>query len=132
MRSGTQRLPVERGDLLPMSPIAESVAHRAEQVVVLGLKRRKMALAYKRTHREDQRIALQQLDNHEANDNIISGNPESGSGQRWKHPWLSVPPRGYRARDFDARRGDGRNLLADPARVHGPMRGGVQTVSGEP
>ena len=70
MRSGTQRLRVERGNLLPMSPIAESVAHRAEQVVDLVLKRRKMALAYKRTHREDQRIALEQLDNDLAKHNI--------------------------------------------------------------
>jgi hypothetical protein len=62
MHSGAQRLPVERGNLLSRSPIAASVMQRAEQVVDLLHRRRKMALAYKRTQDEDERIALEQID----------------------------------------------------------------------
>lgn len=70
MRRGSQTQPIERGNLLPTSPIAESVARRARQVSDLVLQRRKIALAYKRTQGEDQRIALEALDRDLAEHNI--------------------------------------------------------------
>jgi hypothetical protein len=70
MRPGTLKPPIERGDLLPTSPIAESVAQRAGQVTDLVLKRRKIALAYKRTQSDDNRIALEALDHDLAKHNI--------------------------------------------------------------
>ncbi len=70
MRPRTLKPPIERGNLLPTSPIAESVAHRAGQVADLVLKRRKIALAYKRTQSEDQRLALEALDHDLAKHNI--------------------------------------------------------------
>lgn len=64
------RLRIDRGNLLPRSPIAEAVEHRAEQVQCLLLKRRKIALTYKRTRDESCRIALEHIDNELTTYNI--------------------------------------------------------------
>jgi hypothetical protein len=70
MRPVAQRVPLARGNLLPTSPIAAAVANRAERVSTLVLRRRKIALAYRRTRSEDQRIALEKIDQDLAKHNI--------------------------------------------------------------
>jgi hypothetical protein len=54
--------PIEKGDLLPRSPISQAVEHRAQQVQCLVAKRRKIALAYKRTQDDAYRVELELLD----------------------------------------------------------------------
>jgi hypothetical protein len=63
MAQVTSRLHIDRGNLLRYGSIAEAVQHRAEQVQCLLLTRRKIALAYKRTHEEHDRLALERIDN---------------------------------------------------------------------
>ena len=70
MRLFTPKVSVWRGNLLPRSPLAAAVAHRAAQVTDLILKRRKIALAYRRYQSEEQRIALEQVDHALAEHNI--------------------------------------------------------------
>jgi hypothetical protein len=62
MGQASGRLRIERGNLLPESPVAEAVEYRATQVQYLLLKRRKIALTYKRTQDESDRIALEHID----------------------------------------------------------------------
>jgi len=70
MRSRTSQVPLVRGNLLPRSPIAASVADRAAQVAPLILKRRSIALAYRRTRSDAQRLELEQIDHALALHNI--------------------------------------------------------------
>jgi hypothetical protein len=62
MSTITIRAPTKKGRLLPSSPIAESVNHRAEQVRCLVQRRRKLALAYKRNQDESSRLELELID----------------------------------------------------------------------
>lgn len=70
MRYRTARVPLVRGNLLPCSPLAVSVAQRAVQVAPLILKRRSIALAYRRTRSEAYRMELEQIDHALALHNI--------------------------------------------------------------
>lgn len=70
MRSVTSKIPLVRGNLLRHSALAEAVAHRAAQVAGLLLRRRKAALAYRRTETEEQRLALARIDRDLAVHNI--------------------------------------------------------------
>lgn len=70
MRVGTSKAPALRGNLLPHSPLAAAVAHRAEQVGELILRRRRIALDYRRLQSEDLRMALARLDDELAQYNI--------------------------------------------------------------
>jgi len=70
MRSDTPQIPLIREHLLPRSAIAAAVAERAAQVTELLVKRRKIALAYRRTRSEARRIELAHLDHALARHNI--------------------------------------------------------------
>ena len=70
MRLGTPNVSVVRGNLLPCSLLAAGVAQRAAQVTDLILKRRKIAMAYRRSQTEEERIALALVDNDLAQYNI--------------------------------------------------------------
>lgn len=70
MYAGTLNEPFIRGDLLPQSAIGNAVAERALRVSGLLQARRRIAMAYRRTQCEDQRMALEQLDEDLAKHNI--------------------------------------------------------------
>ena len=70
MRYGPSQVPRVRGNLLPHSRIAASVADRAAQVAPLILKRRRIALAYRRTRSDEYRLELEQIDHALACHNI--------------------------------------------------------------
>jgi hypothetical protein len=70
MRAGTLNPPSVRGNLLPQTPLAETVARRALQVTALLSKRRRVALAYQRSPSDEQRMALDHIDSELAKYNI--------------------------------------------------------------
>lgn len=70
MRSGTPPVPLVRGNLLPRTGVGVAVARRAAQVAPLVRKRRSIALAYRRTRSEAQRMELEQIDRAVAVHNI--------------------------------------------------------------
>jgi len=70
MRVSPSQVTLIRGNLLPHSPLAAAVAYRAEQVAGLLVTRRRLAILYRRTQLEDQRVALETIDRELAKHNI--------------------------------------------------------------
>lgn len=70
MRVGPSQVTMVRGNLLPKSPLAAVVAHRAEQVAGLLITRRRLSVVYRRTRSEEQRVELETIDHELAKHNI--------------------------------------------------------------